>query len=138
MSLFTDVITVFNHSTNQDGGDIWKRTIIKGVQWTHAKLQTKTASGIQTETRVESLTIDFNHDYGNDAYTPSKSYTGNGWTLNSTDGLDIVVLGEITQDITDEYPLEKLFDTYEYVGKVTEVIDNRNRRFLRTIKVTVV
>ncbi len=137
MSLFTDIVTVYNHYIDPDGVDRWKRTVIKGVQWTHNRVELKLGGNIQSNDRVESLTIDFCRDYGNDPYILPKEFDGvTGWTLNTEDGQDIIVLGEVTTEIDENFNISDLLQTYQYVGIVTSVTDNRNRRFLRTIKAT--
>ncbi len=134
--LFTDVATVYNHYVDNNV-DKWKRTVIKGVQWSHNKIETSVSNGTQTQTRVESVTIDFGRDYGNATYSAAKEFatSHNGWTLNNKSKLDVMVLGEVTTEISASYPLDRLFTDYQYVGTVSSVSDNRNRDFLKTIKV---
>lgn len=138
--LFTDVMTIYNHY-KVDGEDRYKRTVVKGVQWSHNRLQTTISGGVMTERRVESITIDFDADYGNEEYINpivfSKETDHSGhWTLNSKGGQDIAILG-IGSEITNEYTIKNLKADHQYVGTVAEVADNRNRRFLKTIKVVV-
>lgn len=65
--LFTDTMTVYNHY-KENGKDLYKRTVVKGVQWAHNRTMTTFGGGVQNEVRVESITIDFDHKYGNEEY----------------------------------------------------------------------
>lgn len=136
--LFSDVMTVYNHYTD-NGVDKWRRTVVAGVQWSHNKVQTSVSGGVQTESRVESITIDFGRKHWTDEYVLPNAYTGQSgaWTLNAKSGMDVLVLGEVNQEITDDYPIEQLRNVYQYAGTVTSVSDNRNRAFLKSIKVVV-
>lgn len=144
--LFTDVATIYNHyttfstaSTDVDV-DMWKRTVLKGVQWSHNKVQTSVNGEILTQNKVESITFDFGKDYGNDAYIDSigfKALTDKSgfWTLDNKDGLDVIVLGECDKEIGSNYAISDLANDNQYLGTVVEVSDNRNRTFLKNIKV---
>ena len=138
--LFTDTITVYNHY-KEDNKDKFKRTILKGVQWSHNKAQTTISNGVMTENKVESITIDFSNDYGNEAYInpiefeKEDDHSGH-WTLNTKGGKDMAVLG-IGSEITDEYTIKNLKADNQYIGIVAEVSDNRNRDYLKTIKAVI-
>ena len=139
MAIFTDVMTVFNHFLDENGKDCWKRTIVKGVQWRHNKKEVTMSGKVQNETLVESITIDFKRKYGNKEYIDPKAFAklverGEFWTLNSKDALDIVILGEITQDIKENYKFSNLKEEYD-CRTVVSVKDNRNRDYLKHIKV---
>ena len=142
MTLFTDTMTVYNFIQNDDETESWQRTVIKGVQWSHNKTEVTTSGGVQTETKVESITIDFQKNYGNATYIDAVAFqaledkTG-FWTLNARDGKDIVVLGESTNEISRAYKISQLQKDYQYSGTVKAVSDNRNRRLLKNIKVVV-
>lgn len=138
--LFTDTITVYNHY-KEDGKDKYIRHILKGVQWSHNKVQTNISGGAMTETKVESITIDFSRNYGNALYVnpvsfKKMSYKDSCWTLDSKSGQDILVLG-IGSEISDDYTIKNLKADHQYYGVVAEVSDNRNRDLLKTIKVVV-
>ena len=139
--LFTDTMTVFNHSCDE-GKDSWKRTIIRGVQWRHSKKELTVAKGVQTEERVESVTVDFSRGYDRPPYVepiqygtlPAEERAGS-WTLNSKNGLDIIALGEIPEEIAGEDDIDSLRKKYPYVVLVSSVADNRNRPRLKHIRV---
>ena len=66
MSLFTDVMTVYNHFYDEAAEqDQWQRTVIRGVQWSHNKIRASRTGGVMSEKRVESVTVDFQRKYGN-------------------------------------------------------------------------
>lgn len=139
MALFTDTMTVYN---SINGEEKWKRTVVKGVQWRHNKIEVSTSGGVQTEKKVESITIDFQKDYKREKYVDyiefNKLVDKTGyWTLNSRDCMDIVVLGECTKELDENYKVADLRSDFQYIGTVLSVSDNRNRNFLKHIKVVV-
>lgn len=139
MTLFTDVMTVYNY-INDENGERWQRSVVKGVQWSHNQTRLSTNGNVQTEQRVESITVDFDRSYGNPTYVnpiefaklPDKS---GYWTLNEADAQDVLVLGETDVEVGDTVTISDLATMFQYTGIATEVSDNRNRRRLRTIKV---
>ena len=139
--LFTDTMTVFNHFC-EEGKDSWKRTVINGVQWRHSKKELIVAKGVQAEERVESVTVDFSRGYGRPSYvepiqygTLSAEERAVSWTLNSKNGLDIIALGEVSEEISSEDDIDSLRKKYPCVVLVSSVADNRNRPRLKHIRV---
>ena len=57
------------------------------------------------------------------------------WTLNSKNGLDIIALGEVSEEISSEDDIDSLRKKYPYVVVVSSVADNRNRPRLKHIRV---
>lgn len=143
--LFTDVMTVYNyHRDSETEKETWIRSVIKGVQWTHNKKEITVSGGVMTENRVESLTIDFQRNYGNKPFLPPDEFAKlpqekaeEYWTLNEKSGQDIIVLGVTEKDISRNYKLQDLQNDFWYSGTVTAVSDNRNRPRLKTIKAVV-
>lgn len=141
--LFTDAMTVYNYHRDPDTEkETWLRSVVKGVQWSHNKTEVTTSGNVQTETKMESITIDFQRSYGNKPYLPPTQYakltaeqTGEYWTLNPKTGQDVIVLGETEQEISRAYGLADLQNDFQYAVTVTAVSDNRNRPRLKTIKV---
>lgn len=141
--LFTDTMTVYNYHRDPDTEkETWLRSVVKGVQWSHNKTEVTTSGNVQTETKVEKITIDFQRGYGSKPYlTPTefskltaeeaKAY----WTLNARAGQDVIVLGEADKEISRAYKISDLQDDFQYVVTITAVSDNRNRPRLKTIKV---
>ena len=144
--LFTDTITVYNHYRDEDTDqDMWNRTVVKGVQWSHNAVETVVSNGVQTEVLAESITIDFQRSYGNKPYADPAAYRkmdddarSGYWTLDARDLLDIVVLGVSENDITSEYRLKHLQEDFQYAVTVRSVSDKRNRQRLKHIKVVAV
>ena len=140
--LFTDTMTVYNHRHDQDTEkDTWSRSVIRGVQWSHNKTEVSTSGGVQTEIKVESITIDFQRAYGNKPYLPPNEYrklsadeVSDYWTLDAKCGQDVLVLGETEQDISRAYKIADLMKDFQYAVTVTAVSDNRNRPRLKHIK----
>ena len=141
--LFTDSITIYNHSLDENGMDMWVGQVIKGVQWAHRRKEFVIGGNVTSENYFESLTFDFDRDYGNVPFVDPVDYAklsdsekADVWTLN-TDGSDIVVLGECDEAVTGGASIDTIKESYQYVGTVTSVTDNRNRPRLRTIKAVV-
>ena len=140
--LFTDTMTVYNHRQDPDTEkDTWSRSVIRGVQWSHNKTEVSTSGGVQTEIKVESITIDFQRAYGNKPYLPPNEYrklsadeVSDYWTLDAKCGQDVLVLGETEQDISRAYKIADLMKDFQYAVTVTAVSDNRNRKRLNHIK----
>lgn len=141
--LFTDTMTVYNAYRNPDTEkEAWNRTIVKGIQWSHNKNEVSTSGGVQTENKVESITIDFNRSYGNNAYLPPNEYKKlsaeeckDYWTLDAKSGSDVLVLSVCDKEIGSKYRLSDLQKDFQYAVTVTAVSDNRNRPRLKHIKV---
>lgn len=142
--LFNDVITVYNYRQNKDTGkEIWKRTVVKGVQWRHNRKELSTSNNEQSFSRAESITVDFTHDYGNMAqYVPPHEFRrmpdeeiSGYWTLDAKEGQDVLVLGISEYEIGRDCRLSELSDLFQYTATVTAVSDNRNMPRLKNIKV---
>lgn len=141
--LFTDTMTVYNYCRDPDTEkEAWNRSVIKGVQWSHNKSEVITSGGVQTESRVEKVTVDFQRPYkDNKPYLPPQEYmklsdeerTGY-WTLNAKSGQDIMVLGVSDKEISRDYRISELMNDFQYAVTVTAVSDNRNRLRLKHIK----
>ena len=138
-ALFTDVMTVYNYCS--DTGE-WKRSVVSGVQWSHNKTEISVVDGVQTEAKVEKITVDFQRSYGNNPYLPPNEYRRLSpgqrsayWTLDAKSGQDVIVLGETEIEVGREYRLSALKKDFQYAVTVTSVSDNRNRMRLRNIKV---
>lgn len=141
--LFTDTMTVYNyHRDPETDKETWIRSIVRGVQWSHNKTALTTVNGVQTEAKVESITVDFQRGYGNKPYLEPQEYrklpaeeAAKYWTLDAKSGQDKLVLGNSVREIADGYSLSDLAEDNQYVVTVTAVSDNRNRPRLKTIKV---
>lgn len=130
--MFTDIVTIYNYYQ-----DTWKRTVIKGVQWTPSIVKTVVNGKIDIA-NVVNITIPDTIQCDK-SYSPYKAYMKlsdvNGyWTLNPADNQDIMILGDIEVDITDTYKLKNLRADYE-AHTVKSVKDNRLRARLKNIKV---
>ena len=120
----------------------WIRSVVKGVQWRHNKTDVTSSGGVQTESKVESITVDFQRGYGNKPYLepqkfrklPAEEAVGY-WTLDVQTDQDKLVLGESEKEIGEHYRLTDLKEDFQYAVTVTEVSDNRGRPRLKNIKV---
>lgn len=142
--LFTDTMTVYNYHRDTDSDEeTWSRSVVRGVQWSHNKSEITTSGGVQTENKMERITIDFQRKHGNKPYLPPQEYAKLSdeersvyWTLDAKQGKDIIVLGESEKEIGCDYRTSELFKDYQYAVTVTAVSDNRNRPRLKHIKAT--
>lgn len=139
--LFHETMTVYNFSF-EDGAEKWRRTVVRGIQWRHGKKEVTVKDQVDTESRVESITIDFQRSYGNKPYVDPDHYRkltaaekDNCWTLDDRTEKDVVVYGELPEEISKEYRLSALMKDYQYAVTVCAVSDNRNRRNLKHIRV---
>lgn len=140
--LFTDTMTIYNYHRDPDTEkETWLRSVVKGVQWSHNKTEVTTSGNVQTESKVESITIDFQRSYGNKPYLAPTEYAklpeeeaGNYWTLNVQDRQDVIVFGVSDKEISRSYKLSDLQKDFQYAVTVTVVVDSRNRPRLKNIK----
>lgn len=139
--LFHETMTVYNFSS-EDGTEKWRRTVVRGIQWRHRKREVTVKDQVATESRVESITIDFQRFYGNRPYVDPDQYRklpaeekDNCWTLDDRTEKDVVVYGERTEEISEDYRLSALMKDYQHAVTVKAVSDNRNRRGLKHIRV---
>lgn len=141
--LFTDTMTVYNYYRDPDTEkETWSRSVVKGVQWSHNKSEVTISGGVQTERKVEKVTVDFQRSYkDNKPYLPPQEYMklpdeerGSYWTLNAKSGQDIMVLGVSDKEISRDYRISELMNDFQYAVTVTAVSDNRNRPRFKHIK----
>ena len=141
--LFRQKMTVYNYYMDESTREeCWLRTVIKGIQWMHNRNEVSTSNGVQTENKVESITIDFGRNYGNKPYLPPKEFrklsqeeAERYWTLDAQSGQDILILDEVDKEITKDYRIKNLRDDFQYAPIVKSVSDNRHMPRLKHIKV---
>lgn len=141
--LFTDTMTVYNcWRDSENEKESWSRSVVHGVQWSHNKSEVSISGNTKTENKVESITIDFQRNYGNKPYLPPDEYRklpaeekAMYWTLDTKTGNDVLVLGEVEHEIGRQYRISELIKDHQYAATVTAVSDNRNRPRLKHIKV---
>lgn len=142
--LFTDIMTVYNyHRDHETDKETWIRSVVRGVQWSHNKTEIASSGGVQTENKVESITVDFQRGYGNKPYLEPQKFTklpaeeaARYWTLDVRTNQDKLILGESEKEIGESYRLADLKEDFQYAVTVTTVSDNRSRLRLKNIKVT--
>ena len=127
--MFTDTVTLYNRF--KDGGeDRWHRTVLTGVQVSTIAMMNTDTDGKITNTEDISVTIPFV-----EGYVEPKRYVGRGFTFG-LDNLDVLVVGEVRDEITEEFTISKLLRKYQTAGTITEVNDNTQRSLLKHWKVT--
>ena len=140
-SPFTETVTVYN-SVTENRAQVWRRTVIRGVQWSQRRrinFDTNGRSVYETET---SITIQLHADTGGSRYVPPQDYltaeSRDGlWTLNPANGDDVVVYGACPRNISETYTLDDLNREYGYVS-IQAVSDNTARAHLKNWKVVAV
>lgn len=138
MSVFNDTVTLYNYYQDKlTRVDKWRRTVLKGVMWRRTTTKTVSDSQIQIDDSV-SVTIPYR-----EGYLPPKQYAklpndemGNYWTLNSDNNLDVMVLGELDIDVTDDYTITNLKKDYDDVVTISAVSDNARTNHLKHWKVS--
>lgn len=141
--LFTDTMTVYNyHRDPETDKETWIRSVVRGVQWSHNRTEVTSSNGVQTESKVESITVDFQRRYGNKPYLEPQKFrklsaeeAAGCWTLDVRTDQDKLVLGESEKEIGETYRLSDLKEDFQYAVTVTAVSDNRGRPRLKNIKV---
>lgn len=117
-ALFTDTVTVYN----QISDSVWKRSVVKGVQWSE-KNEKKNENGKLSIVKYVSVTF------------PEGTYEV--LEFKSEKESDCIVLGEVKDVITGdkEKRISDLLKKYPNSGLIKSVKDNSNRDFLKSIKV---
>ena len=135
--LFTDDITIYNHYTDSNGDDAWKRTVISGVQWSGQTVKTVSSDGKLYVADTVNVTIP--KDAPQAVYVQGKEWkalvdkTGY-WTLG-TDNLDVIALGKLDVELTGNVTITTLKKQHDNIVTVQTVSDNTNRDRLKTWKV---
>ena len=122
--LFTDTVTLFNHYKGQ-----WLKTVLPGVQWKDKVSKTVDTSGRIVVTQEVSLTVPVRS-----GYVEPKAFTGKGFTFG-TGNMDVIVLGEIDDEITADFTITSLRKKYDHVATIYAVSDNTLRQQLKHWKV---
>lgn len=117
MALFTDTVTIYNKISDTE----WKRTVVKGVQWSGKNDKTNTNGRISVAHYV-SVTF------------PQGTYEN--LILNADAEEDCMILGDIP-DVAGENgsSIEELLKKYADSGLIKSVNDNSKCSFLPNIKV---
>lgn len=119
--MFTDTITLYNKISATE----WKRTTVKGVQWSE-KDEKQNNGGKISVAKYVSITF------------PEPVYVD--LLLKAENEEDCIVYGEVNDVITGENGnrISDLLKKYPNSGRIKSVNDNSNRRFLKNIKVVIV
>lgn len=120
MSLFTDTVTLYNKISATE----WKRTVVKGVQWSD-KNEKKVVDGVLSVGCYASVTF------------PEGTF--DGLALNPANEEDCIVKGAV-EDVVEDVKgkrISDLLEKYLKSGLLKSVNDNSNRAFLKNIKVVV-
>lgn len=123
--VFTNTVTLFNHCKGK-----WFKTVLPAVQWKDKVTKTVDSDGKVVVTPEVSLTVPVRP-----GYVEPKAFTGEGFTFGAGN-LDVIVLGEIADEITQDFTITNLRKKYDHVATISGVADNTLRPMLRHWKVT--
>jgi len=120
VALFTDTVTVYNKISDSE----WKRTVINGVQWADKK-EKKNENGKVSIARYASVTF------------PEGTY--DGLLLEPSREEDCIICGAVQDPVTGAkgQRVSDLLKKYQKSGTIQSVNDNRDKDFLKNIKVVV-
>ena len=118
--MFTDTITLYNKVSDTE----WKRTTVKGVQWSE-KEEKQNNNGRISVAKYVSITF------------PKSAYEN--LILKAENEEDCIVYSEVKDVITGEKGnrISDLLKKYPNSGRIKSVNNNSNRRFLKNIKVVI-
>ncbi len=135
--MFNDTVTIINHYLDTVTRlDRWNKTVLKDCMWQKKITKSVVDGKIQIDDSV-SLTIPYRG-----GYLSPKQYAKipndqkiNYWTLNSVSNLDIVVLGEVKEELTENYTITNVKKDYDEVATISGVSDNTRVDYLKHWKV---
>jgi len=117
--LFGDAVTLYNHHQKQ-----WFKTVLEGVQWTEKTTKTVDSDGKIHVVPEIGITVPYR-----DGYMPPKEYAGEGFTFG-LDNLDVVVLGDCPEEISENYAITNLRKDYA-AATIYAAQDNTLRPLLK-------
>lgn len=134
--MFNDTVTFYSYEADIES---WKRTVIKGCQWSAETVKTVATDGKLNISKVVNITIPIGTAIMPDKYIDYRLYSAQTvkdgfFTINPTTNMDVAVLGECEADITAEYTLSQLVREH-IAATVSSVTDNTGRPRLKNIKV---
>ena len=132
MAHFTESCTIYNFD-----GTAWQRTVLRGIMWRVAIDKAVASNGIINISGMANVTIPQNvKTTGNREYINSKEYKqladkSQHWTVNVEDNKDMLVLGEVTSEISGAYTISQLRADYDNAMIVKSLKDNTARDLLK-------
>lgn len=135
-------ITVYNAHKGSDGKDIWKRTVIYGVEYHYSSDRTVSQSGAVVYTPFLTVIVPDTADFGTKAYIDAVEYSKlsvdeieDYFTFNPRGNKDIIVAGECFKEISQEYRISQLQADYQKSGTIISLSDNTEGDLLKHYKV---
>lgn len=131
-------ITLYNYHKNADKSESWRRTVIHGCSYYYSNTRTTDSAGKVHFIPTLNITIPQNAPQSQyvDAKTYSKlSNTEGYFTFDSANTKDVVVCGEITQELSSTYTITNLFTDYQKSAKISALFDNTDAPRLKHWKV---
>lgn len=123
--IFNDIVTLINHYYDAiTREDRFNKTILTDCMWRRKSQKSVSNNQIQIADYI-SITIPFR-----DGYVPPNVYQKlpndekkKYFTLNTENNMDIVILGEVMEDVFDYSSLQEIEKKYEY-HTIAGVSDN--------------
>lgn len=109
-------ITIYNKYI-ENRAEKWQRSVIRDVNWQDMKAVMGTKQGLLASNRATIFIPMSNHT----EYLTPKAWAQNKtnhWTLNEG---DIVVRGEVSDEITNGFTIKSLYAKYDDVVQITSV-----------------
>lgn len=122
--MFTDKVTLYNHYVSQSK-DMWSRYVLDGVQVNETTDNEMDSEGAMSLTEELSVTIPYMS-----GYVSPKEFAGTGFTFG-LDNLDVLVCGEVSDVIGDDFTISDLRRKYRSSGVIKNVKDNTRRTMLK-------
>lgn len=134
--IFNDTVTFYSYEADTES---WKRTVIKGCQWSAETVKTVATDGKLNISKVVNITIPVDTAVMPDEYIDYRLYNAKTvkdgfFTIDPITNMDVAVLGECGADITAEYTLSNLIKEH-IAATVSSITDNTGRPRLKNIKV---
>lgn len=131
-------ITLYNYHKSADKTEHWQRTVIHGVNYSFSNTKTVDSSGKVVYS--PTLTVIIPQSAPQATYIDAKGYakltdTTGYFTVNTAGNKEVIVCGEVTQEITDTYKITNLLTDYLKAGKVSAFSDNTDFPRLKHYKV---
>lgn len=134
--MFDDTVTFYSYEEDTES---WKRTVIKGCQWSAETVKNVSTDGKLNISKVVNITIPVDTAVMPEEYIDYRLYNAREgrdgfFTINPTTNMDVAVLGECEAEMAEEYTLSRLVKEH-IAATVSSVTDNTNRQRLKSIKV---
>lgn len=120
--MFCHTVTIINHYMD-DGRDRFKKTVFSDCMWNDLVMKS-ISSGVITTDKQINLTILYHDGYVDPKEFQALEDKSKAWTLDGESNLDMVVLGEVAEDVSDVASVKAVKEKYSKVGIISQVQDD--------------